>query len=325
MNCGAGWRVFDCGRRIERGVNTCRFARHFASGRRAGRRSRRLARSRRSRRSPIVRAISWASLSIRFATWSCSICSIRARLPFRSSGSTNILNSALAQRRWNARGAAPPDFTACGRIATATASSSRQRKDSRFQREPSSSADAIAVRYFFKVRMSPGPTNRAASRDLRYPPSDTLRIWLDRDVLTLRAAASADDGAGQRVLSSELSLPPRLRKRIERICFFRQPPHFSHHRNRASQTHRRGQYKRRDRPDASRAINVELRRSKRCGRTPLLFSPLTRTRPPISCIRAALSALPTGVRLCARSFPARRADPRRRQGIDAADQGRFQI
>jgi uncharacterized alpha-E superfamily protein len=32
MNRGAGWRVFDSGRRIERGVNTCRFARHFASG-----------------------------------------------------------------------------------------------------------------------------------------------------------------------------------------------------------------------------------------------------------------------------------------------------
>ena len=28
---GAGWRIFDAGRRIERGVNTCRFARHFAS------------------------------------------------------------------------------------------------------------------------------------------------------------------------------------------------------------------------------------------------------------------------------------------------------
>ena len=32
MNRGAGWRVFNSGRRIERGVNTCRFARHFASG-----------------------------------------------------------------------------------------------------------------------------------------------------------------------------------------------------------------------------------------------------------------------------------------------------
>ena len=29
---GAGWRIFDAGRRIERGINTCRFARHFASG-----------------------------------------------------------------------------------------------------------------------------------------------------------------------------------------------------------------------------------------------------------------------------------------------------
>jgi uncharacterized circularly permuted ATP-grasp superfamily protein/uncharacterized alpha-E superfamily protein len=29
---GAGWRLFDIGRRIERGINTCRFARHFASG-----------------------------------------------------------------------------------------------------------------------------------------------------------------------------------------------------------------------------------------------------------------------------------------------------
>lgn len=28
---GAGWRMFDSGRRIERGINTCRFARHFAS------------------------------------------------------------------------------------------------------------------------------------------------------------------------------------------------------------------------------------------------------------------------------------------------------
>jgi uncharacterized circularly permuted ATP-grasp superfamily protein/uncharacterized alpha-E superfamily protein len=28
---GAGWRMFDSGRRIERGVNTCRFARHFTS------------------------------------------------------------------------------------------------------------------------------------------------------------------------------------------------------------------------------------------------------------------------------------------------------
>ena len=32
MNRGAGWRLFDTGRRIERGINTCRFARHFASG-----------------------------------------------------------------------------------------------------------------------------------------------------------------------------------------------------------------------------------------------------------------------------------------------------
>jgi uncharacterized circularly permuted ATP-grasp superfamily protein/uncharacterized alpha-E superfamily protein len=32
MNRGAGWRMFDTGRRIERGINTCRFARHFASG-----------------------------------------------------------------------------------------------------------------------------------------------------------------------------------------------------------------------------------------------------------------------------------------------------
>jgi len=31
MNRGAGWRVFDSGRRIERGIDTCRFARHFAS------------------------------------------------------------------------------------------------------------------------------------------------------------------------------------------------------------------------------------------------------------------------------------------------------
>jgi uncharacterized circularly permuted ATP-grasp superfamily protein/uncharacterized alpha-E superfamily protein len=32
MNRGAGWRIFDTGRRIERGINTCRFARHFAIG-----------------------------------------------------------------------------------------------------------------------------------------------------------------------------------------------------------------------------------------------------------------------------------------------------
>ena len=32
MNRGAGWRIFDSGRRIERGINTCRFARHFAIG-----------------------------------------------------------------------------------------------------------------------------------------------------------------------------------------------------------------------------------------------------------------------------------------------------
>jgi uncharacterized circularly permuted ATP-grasp superfamily protein/uncharacterized alpha-E superfamily protein len=32
MNRGAGWRIFDTGRRIERGIDTCRFARHFASG-----------------------------------------------------------------------------------------------------------------------------------------------------------------------------------------------------------------------------------------------------------------------------------------------------
>jgi uncharacterized alpha-E superfamily protein len=31
MNRGAGWRMFDSGRRIERGIGTCRFARHFAS------------------------------------------------------------------------------------------------------------------------------------------------------------------------------------------------------------------------------------------------------------------------------------------------------
>jgi uncharacterized circularly permuted ATP-grasp superfamily protein/uncharacterized alpha-E superfamily protein len=32
MNRGAGWRIFDAGRRLDRGINTCRFARHFASG-----------------------------------------------------------------------------------------------------------------------------------------------------------------------------------------------------------------------------------------------------------------------------------------------------
>jgi uncharacterized circularly permuted ATP-grasp superfamily protein/uncharacterized alpha-E superfamily protein len=31
MNRGAGWRMLEAGRRIERGINTCRFARHFAS------------------------------------------------------------------------------------------------------------------------------------------------------------------------------------------------------------------------------------------------------------------------------------------------------
>jgi uncharacterized circularly permuted ATP-grasp superfamily protein/uncharacterized alpha-E superfamily protein len=31
MNRGAGWRMFDAGRRIERSINTCRLARHFAS------------------------------------------------------------------------------------------------------------------------------------------------------------------------------------------------------------------------------------------------------------------------------------------------------
>jgi len=30
MNRGAGWRFFDAGRRIERAISTCRFARHFA-------------------------------------------------------------------------------------------------------------------------------------------------------------------------------------------------------------------------------------------------------------------------------------------------------
>jgi uncharacterized circularly permuted ATP-grasp superfamily protein/uncharacterized alpha-E superfamily protein len=31
MNRGAGWRMLEAGRRIERGINTCRFARYFAS------------------------------------------------------------------------------------------------------------------------------------------------------------------------------------------------------------------------------------------------------------------------------------------------------
>jgi uncharacterized alpha-E superfamily protein len=31
MNRGAGWRLFDIGRRVERGINGCRFARHFAN------------------------------------------------------------------------------------------------------------------------------------------------------------------------------------------------------------------------------------------------------------------------------------------------------
>ena len=30
MNRVAGWRFLDIGRRIERAINTCRFARHFA-------------------------------------------------------------------------------------------------------------------------------------------------------------------------------------------------------------------------------------------------------------------------------------------------------
>ncbi|MEJ0095748.1 MAG: circularly permuted type 2 ATP-grasp protein [Methylocella sp.] len=30
MNRGAGWRLFEIGRRVERGINGCRFARHFA-------------------------------------------------------------------------------------------------------------------------------------------------------------------------------------------------------------------------------------------------------------------------------------------------------
>jgi uncharacterized alpha-E superfamily protein len=32
MNRGAGWRLLDTGRRMERGINTCRFARHFGHG-----------------------------------------------------------------------------------------------------------------------------------------------------------------------------------------------------------------------------------------------------------------------------------------------------
>ena len=31
MNRVAGWRFLDIGRRIERGINTCRCARHFAA------------------------------------------------------------------------------------------------------------------------------------------------------------------------------------------------------------------------------------------------------------------------------------------------------
>jgi uncharacterized alpha-E superfamily protein len=31
MNRGAGWRLFESGRRVERAINVCRFARHFAS------------------------------------------------------------------------------------------------------------------------------------------------------------------------------------------------------------------------------------------------------------------------------------------------------
>ena len=30
MNRGAGWRLFDIGRRVERAINSCRFARQFA-------------------------------------------------------------------------------------------------------------------------------------------------------------------------------------------------------------------------------------------------------------------------------------------------------
>ena len=32
MNRGAGWRFLDMGRRIERGINTCRFTRTLADG-----------------------------------------------------------------------------------------------------------------------------------------------------------------------------------------------------------------------------------------------------------------------------------------------------
>ena len=32
MNRGAGWHMLDAGRRVERGINTCRFARHFIAG-----------------------------------------------------------------------------------------------------------------------------------------------------------------------------------------------------------------------------------------------------------------------------------------------------
>jgi A predicted alpha-helical domain with a conserved ER motif. len=77
MNRGAGWRLFDAGRRIERSINTCRFAHHFATSGSPAEDLDVLLDLVDSQITYRSRYLMGLALT-RFATWWCSIRSIRA-------------------------------------------------------------------------------------------------------------------------------------------------------------------------------------------------------------------------------------------------------
>ena len=90
MNRGAGWRLFDIGRRVERAINSCRFARQFAGPTAPSDDLEVLLDLADSQITYRSRYLDGRRALDRSATWSCSILSTRARSRSSWSGSANI-------------------------------------------------------------------------------------------------------------------------------------------------------------------------------------------------------------------------------------------
>ena len=149
FNRGAGWRFYELGRRIERGINTCRISRQFAHQKATGARSRRAARPHQFADHLSLAHADRRRARARCATWRCSTPTTRARSRSRPSGSPSISRRC----RCCARTAFPR--SRCGwRPGSAPNSSPRSPTSSR---TPASSAienrlaqlaEAIGRRYF---------------------------------------------------------------------------------------------------------------------------------------------------------------------------------